>query len=43
MFFFVTRGVRMFSDETWKIIWVSIMANIAFVLGMGLVAKMLGK
>ena len=33
----------MFSDETWKIIWVSILANIVFALMLGLVAKMLGK
>jgi hypothetical protein len=33
----------MFSDETWKIIWVSILANVVFTLMLGLVAKMLGK
>ena len=33
----------MFSDETWKIIWVSILANVVFILMLGLVAKMLGK
>lgn len=32
----------MFSDETWKIIWVSIVANIGFFIAMGLVTKMLG-
>ena len=33
----------MFSDETWKIIWVSILANVVFALMLMLLGKMLGK
>ena len=40
MFFFVTREVRMFSDETWKIMWVSILANLVF---FGITLPLLGK
>ena len=34
----------MFSDETWKIMWVSILANLVFFgIALPLVRKMLGK